>query len=233
MIAVVWNTGNRRAAWDYLVDELTPDLALLQEFTPRPGDSKRGEIVHAPAYAERMWGSAVYAKKGVVREVDLPADHRGWLMAAEVEVPGFDSLIAVSVHARILDDYVRPNIDRAFEALEALLAGRSFVLGGDLNLSRNYDKVYRTTHHSEFLDALPGRGFVDCLQKFHPGEQQTFCRRQSPNVYQDDYVFVSKNLEPQIAGCDVAASCDVVVNRMLSDHCPLRLILSEPAAAAS
>ncbi len=46
-------------------------------------------------------------------------------------------LVAVSVHASIRPA-VRPNIDRAFEALEPLLAGRSFVLGGDLNLSRLY-----------------------------------------------------------------------------------------------
>jgi hypothetical protein len=37
MIAVVWNTGNRRVAWDYLVDRLAPDLALLQEFTAARG----------------------------------------------------------------------------------------------------------------------------------------------------------------------------------------------------
>jgi hypothetical protein len=97
-------------------------------------------------------------------------------MAAEVDLPGFGSLVAVSVHPSIRPT-VRPNIDRAFEALESLLAGRSFVLGGDLNLSRLYDKVNRTTHHTEFLDALPARGFFDCLEKFHSGEQQTFCGR--------------------------------------------------------
>ena len=66
MIAVVWNTGNRRAAWDYLVDELRPDLALLQEFTPRPQDSKRGKIMRAAAL-DRSWGSAIYVNGGTAR----------------------------------------------------------------------------------------------------------------------------------------------------------------------
>jgi endonuclease/exonuclease/phosphatase family metal-dependent hydrolase len=223
MIAVVWNTGIRRAAWDYLVEELRPDLALLQEFTPRPEDSNRGQIVRAAA-PDRSWGSAVYVKSGTAEEISLSPEHRGWLMAADVQLPGFDRLVAVSVHASILPT-VRPNIDRAFDELEQHLHGRSFVLGGDLNLSRLYDKVNRTTHHTEFLEALPARGFFDCLEKFHPGEQHTFCRARFPNKYQDDYVYVSHDLAPAVAGCDVAASCDVVVNGALSDHCPLRLIL--------
>jgi endonuclease/exonuclease/phosphatase family metal-dependent hydrolase len=231
MIAVVWNTGNRRVAWDYLVDKLTPDLALLQEFTPRPEDSQRGQIVHT-AVPDVKWGSAIYVKQGAARELDLPADHLGWLMAAEVELPAFGSLVAVSVHASIRPT-VRPNIDRAFEALAPLLADRPFVVGGDLNLSRLYDEVNRTTHHTEFLDALPSRGFVDCLQMFHPGEQQTFCRPSSKHGYQDDYVFISQDLAPSVAGCDVAASCDVVVTEGLSDHCPLRLILRGPPRAPS
>lgn len=230
MIAVVWNMGNRRVAWDYLVDELTPDMALLQEFAPRPGDSKRGQMFHA-AVPDVSWGSAVYVKRGAVRALPLPPEHHGWLMAAEVELPGFASLVAVSVHASIRPA-VRPKIDRAFEALEPLLAGRSFVLGGDLNLSRLYDKVNRTTHHTAFLDALPGRGFVDCLQKFHPGEQQTNCGR-SKHPYQNDYVFVSQDLAPGVAGCDVAVSCDVVARKGLSDHCPLRLIVRQLPQAPS
>jgi endonuclease/exonuclease/phosphatase family metal-dependent hydrolase len=226
-LAVVWNTGNRRAAWNYVVDELRPDLALLQEFTPRPEDSQRGQIIRAAA-PDRSWGSAVYVRDGTAQEIVLPSEHRGWLMAAEVELAGFDRLVAVSVHAQILENYVRPNLDRAFDALGPLLADRSFVVGGDLNLSRLHDKVNRTTHHTEFLDSLPDRGCFDCLQKFHPGEQHTFCRAGSPNGYQDDYVYVSDDLASAVAGCDVAASCDVVVNRTPSDHCPLRLILQPP-----
>lgn len=58
--------------------------------------------------------------------------------------------MAVSVHASIRPT-VRPNLDRAFDALEPMPAGRSFVLGGDLNLSRDHDKIYGTSHHTDFL----------------------------------------------------------------------------------
>lgn len=92
---------------------------MLQEFTPRPQDSERGQIAHA-AVPGVSWGSAVYAKHGAVRELPLPPEHHGWLMAVEVELPGFASSVAVSVHASIRPN-VRPKIDQAFEALKPLL----------------------------------------------------------------------------------------------------------------
>lgn len=115
---------------------------------------------------------------------------------------------------------------RAFEVLEPLLLGRSFVLGGDLNLSRNYDTAYRTSHHTEFLDGLTTRGFFDCMRKFHPEEQRTFWGRTTRD-YQNDHLFVSEDLAARVAGCDV------VDRAQLSDHSPLRLILGSTAEAVS
>lgn len=228
MIVVAWNMGRKRhhAAWRYLLDDLAPDLALLQETAPPPEASQRGHVSHARAYAAHAWGSAVYVKTGGAQELPLPPEHRGWLMAAELPLPGAVSLVAVSVHARILNGYVRPNLDRAFEALEPLLTGRSFVLGGDLNLSRNYDTVYGTFHHTEFLDGLPGRGFVDCMRKFHSEEQRTFWGRTAHD-YQNDHLFVSHDLGTRVDACDVVDRAD------LSDHSPLRLILNSSPEAVS
>jgi len=228
MIVVAWNMGRRdhRAAWRYLLDGMAADLALLQETSPPPEVFHRGHVLHARAYPKHSWGSTIYVRDGDARELPLPKEHSGWLMAADVELPGGVSLVAVSIHARILDGYVRPNLDRAFEALEPLLADRSFVLGGDLNLSRNYDKVYGTSHHTEFLDDLTSRGFFDCMREFHPEEQRTFWGR-TRHDYQNDHVFVSQDLATRVAGCDV-------VDRVnLSDHSPLRLILRHAPEATS
>ncbi len=105
-------------------------------------------------------------------------------------------------------------------ALEPLLAGRSFVLGGDFNLSRNYDKVYGTSHHTEFLDGLVDQGFFDCMRQFHRDEQQTFWGR-TKYAYQNDQLFVSENLAERVVACDVADRAGA------SDHSPLRLVLGD------
>ena len=122
MIVVAWNMGRRNhaAGWRYLLDHLTPDLALLQETSPPQEAFQRGDVVHGRAYAAHAWGSAVYVREGSIRELSLPEEHRGWLIAAEIELPDADPVVAVSVHARILDGYVRPNLDRGVEVLEPL-----------------------------------------------------------------------------------------------------------------
>jgi hypothetical protein len=61
MIVVAWNMGRRdhRAAWRYLLDDLMPDLGLLQETVPPQEEPQRGFVVHGRAYTEHPWGSAV------------------------------------------------------------------------------------------------------------------------------------------------------------------------------
>ena len=208
---------NHAAAWRHLVHGLQPDVALLQETVPPPV-TPPAQVTHGRAYTAQSWGSAVYIREGTMSELPLPAEHQGWVIAAEILLPNADPLVVVSVHARILDRKVRPNLDRAFEAIEELLAGRSFVLGGDLNLSRNYDTAYGTKHHAEFLDGLAARGFFECMRKFHVEEQRTFWGRTSRS-YQNDHLFVSDDLADRVSACEVSDHAG------LSDHSPLTLHL--------
>jgi endonuclease/exonuclease/phosphatase family metal-dependent hydrolase len=211
-----------QAAWEHLLDDLKPDIALLQETTPPRIAFDRGELAYGPAYEHLLWGSAVFTVEGRVSELPLPPEHRGFLIAAEVAVPNCPPLVAVSVHAKIVDDYVRPNLDHAFMALAPFLEHRRYIVGGDFNLSRNWDKTYGTTHHTQFLDEfLIERGFVNAHRKFHAEEEQTFWGHQTRNSYQDDHVFVSPDLdEDRLSGCDVVPR---IGHEHLSDHSPLQL----------
>ena len=222
MIVAVWNMAKRPAAWPHLLDRLAPDLALLQE-TPPPPD-RVARLLYDPDYASNSLGSAIYLRDGAARPLELRSAHRVWFMAAEVELPGMRPLVAVSVHTPTVPS-VRPFVDEAFEKFTPLLEGRSFIVGGDFNLSRNYDKVYGTTHHTEFLDALPARGFFDCMRKFHPEEQRTFWGR-TVHDYQNDHIFVSDDLAKDVV------ACDVVDRAGLSDHSPLKLTLAGSAGSA-
>ena len=83
MIVVAWNMGRRdhRAAWRYLPDDLAPDLGLLQETVPPNEASQWGCVLHARAYAEHSWGSAVYVRGGAAHELPLPPEHRAMVVS--------------------------------------------------------------------------------------------------------------------------------------------------------
>jgi endonuclease/exonuclease/phosphatase family metal-dependent hydrolase len=225
MIVVVWNMAKRRAAWSHLLGGLGPDLALLQETPYLPDPPCAGQLLHDAAYPGPSLGSAVYVREGAARPLVLRPEHRVWFMAAEVELPGGSQMVAVSIHTPTVPS-VRPWVDDAFDALAPLLEGRSFVVGGDFNLSRNYDNVYGTTHHGEFLDGLPARGFVDCMRKFHREEQRTFWGR-TKHPYQNDHVFVSDDLADRVVACEVADRAGA------SDHSPLKIELDVALRASS
>jgi hypothetical protein len=143
-------------AWGHLLSRLTPDIALLQETTPREEAYAAGAVIAAPLRPTAGHGSAIFVRGGRAHALEVAEVHRGWFVAAEVHLGGAPPLVAVSVHGRTVGlpgERVRPNIDRGFDALEPILRGRSFIVGGDLNLSRNYK-----TSDAEFLDALPARG---------------------------------------------------------------------------
>ncbi len=230
MKCVVWNMGRRddAKAWTYLLDDLDADLALMQETTPPSFAGDQGALIQAQAYPNHSWGSAIFVRNGSAQELALPEAHRGFIVAAEVTPPGREPLVVVSVHAKIVKGYVRPNLDDAFDALYPLLDGRTYIVGGDFNLSRNYDKVYGTTHHTEFLDeVLLGRGFFNAHRKFHAEEEQTFWGRQTKAAYQDDHVYVSADLADAVVRCDVVARDGF---EGLSDHSALTLELREVPA---
>jgi endonuclease/exonuclease/phosphatase family metal-dependent hydrolase len=166
MIVAIWNMAKRPAAWSHLLQGLAPDVALLQETARPPVLSPVAQLLHDPDYASNSLGSAIYVRDGAARQLELRPERRVWFTAAEVELQGASPLVAVSVHTPTVPS-ARPFIGEAFEELSPLLEGRSFIVGGDFNLSRNYDKVYGTRTTPSSSTAFP------------PGVSSTACARPS------------------------------------------------------
>jgi endonuclease/exonuclease/phosphatase family metal-dependent hydrolase len=223
MKIVTWNmgfwqfNGRHEEAWDYLTDVIKPDVALLQE--AHPPTSREGEhLVYRRIGGRRDWGSAVYTNNlPPPREVVLEG-RRGWVAAVEVTLPDGEDAVVVSVHAQIIGGHVFPNLSDIFDELMALLEGRRFIVGGDLNSCRLIDKVYRITSHNEFFDRIEAGRFFNCHRKFHAGEQQTFWGSGIRNPYQDDHLFVSADLAGRVVSCEVLDNTKL---RELSDHSPV------------
>lgn len=56
------NKEQRQAAWAYLIEEIRPDIALLQECVPLPDMSEEYNIIYHEISGARNWGSAVLTR---------------------------------------------------------------------------------------------------------------------------------------------------------------------------
>lgn len=210
-------------AWAYLTEELKPDIALLQEVLPSVAShasqiaQSSSPLLFHPISETRRWGSAIYARSLPLTEIELESYH-GWVIAGELKLPDESDLIAVSVHVQIIKGYVFPHLTDIFSQLEERFRGRRFIVGGDLNASRQFDRVYGSKTHGEFFERVEHLSFFECHRKFHAEEQQSFWGSRYKNKYQIDHLFISDNLKDKLISCEVLNDERV---RGLSDHSPL------------
>jgi exonuclease III len=198
-------------AWRYLLDEVNPAVALLTEARPPARLIGEGRVVFNEVEGRGDWGSAVYVGDGLsVRRLPVTASHPGAVVAAEIDGPDFRAPIsAISLYGvleRLLGtEYSITSLHRSLSDLTHLLDDRArrgrIVLGGDLNAS---PARWGTTHRLLF-DRIESFGLESC---FDYREQPTPTHR----AVQIDYVFVSRELVPQLSASAVIDVGD------LSDH---------------
>jgi exonuclease III len=218
---VTWNLngcwGDRSLhaeAWEYLLEAIRPDLALVQEVR-RPPD--RLKNVLWKMVGRTGWGTAVFAKDLALQELRLQA-HLGRIVAARVVVDGGRQITVASLHAPVRNGRVIPNLRLMMEMLQPFLAPGSFMIGGDLNTCRLAEKAWPRCGHAEFFDEIEAKGFINCFWKLHGREEQTFFRSGQDFPFQDDHIIVSPDLGDCLRSCQVLHNDDTL---RLSDHIPL------------
>jgi exonuclease III len=224
MRIATWNMANRRGAWDYLLDVIRPDFALLQEaqvIEGRPGHVRWQAIgENSIKYGKRgryRWGSAVWSRDKELRQVRLNA-YGGWVEAARTVAP--EPLLLISMHVE-LDRQGRsvPMLHRMLSDLTPALerAASPVVLGGDLNADVGFDEKYGTRRHAIVFERIEDFGLWHCNRLIPPGRRRTF---RGDGSVMDDHLFVSRSMVNRVLSCEVLANDDVP-----SDHFPVVLEL--------
>jgi len=221
MKVLTWNLGywqhssHHDEAWDYLCNDIKPDLAFLQEVKPPSWVPH-----HALLFEEitRGWGTAIFAPSLTLSKVGFSL-YPGRVAAASIILNKNLSLFVASIHAPIIDGRVFPHLANIFAEFESSHASNSAVIGGDLNSARLAEKVWPGYGHGPFFEQIDrGDRWVDCCRQFHPTEIQTFFRDTCVNPFQDDHIFVSCDLRDRVRASDVINN---ELTRSVSDHIPL------------
>lgn len=222
MRIATWNLGSNGAgfaarhgdAWEYLLEEIRPDIALLQEAVPPAGLER--SLVFARPWASRKWGSAVVTAPGRIRK-GFTDTSRGPVVVAELD----DGIVVGSIHARIVEGRTIPALQKTIRALAPLLKNRRFAVGGDLNTARGADAIWPGHGHLEFFESLTGRGLYDCYWELNAyTETRSFWGHVSPHELQLDHLFVdlSTGSEGRVKSCQILSGPEI---RELSDHDPV------------
>src|SRR5947208_3083392 len=118
MKIVTWNMARRRsrAAWNYLLNEINPDIAFLQEVLPIPPLLQDEHLIHECIGETRNWGSAIYTSNLPIRPLKIDP-YTCWVMAGEIKFSNSVEVVAVSVHAQIIKQTVFPHLKEIFERI--------------------------------------------------------------------------------------------------------------------
>lgn len=210
-------------AWRYLVEELRPDVALVQEalVTVPAALAGRGRFIAQGAWRkECRWGSGVYVPALEVTDIDA-VDCEGVHAAAAIVNGPTGPVLVTSVHVGTQPEQERW-LATLTEALGTKLPEHRMIVGGDFNAARRFDEVHGYTNYKAFFAGMQARGFFECHWRKNGREVQSFWGRKTVEKYQDDHFFVNESLGPQVVSCEVIDNADV---RRLSDHGPAVLVI--------
>jgi hypothetical protein len=182
MKIVSWNMGcapsgsryrkTHRDAWRYLLQELRPDVAFVQEALFDAPDAEAFGTLFWSEQKGTVSGTGVLVRHGLPAERLTIVSEGSYVAGARVPLAGEQALF-VSAHVGP-GDYDK-NRDVLVEQLITLVAGQRFVVGGDLNVARLYDKLYKRRSATRFFDAMAGSGFHDCHWAQHGGRRFRAC----------------------------------------------------------
>jgi endonuclease/exonuclease/phosphatase family metal-dependent hydrolase len=240
-----WNTNHWQRRhyhadlWDYL-DELNPDIALLQEAYPPLVNSEdvvvkkagvklsnSGNYVWHEIGGNRKWGSGVFTRDMPVRFYELKTQYRGALTVAEVSA-GDTIITAISMYGLMEEGFSITTLHRMFSDLTFLLEGkrglnRYIVLAGDFNASPQFDAKQPGFSHKILFDRIENFGLVDLFPYMPENPLQTWRSDKTDIPWQLDHCFVSKNLFNKVEKAEVLYNETI---EKLSDHNPLSIKLN-------
>ena len=235
MRIVDWNIHRRLPPWEYLINELDPDIALIQECSKLPKTLDSSKVIHTLA-KDRKFGNAIYVKDAVWEELPVETTRTGCLMVARVTTPKDESLVVINIYGLLeypmenpTRKVVDPGIHRALSDLSYLLEGISrpkytnFILAGDFNNDRRMDnhptfkrKDRRTTNI--MFDRVEDYLLQDCVKKYYPDFIQTYRHNTGGFPWQLDHMFASKKIFNNLNNLYVDNNDEV---NSLSDHNPI------------
>lgn len=239
------------------VEQLDPDVALLQECGVIPEWVDPSRIASRPRNEGGRFHTIVYARRGTIQALNpdpiLAPMLAGQAVMAEVNLDGASPILFASVHARtgspegvdrshfdaLADDerarLALPadtgswNATSIYTAIARAATQQRTIVGGDFNLAWRFDETDGAPRFwaAAQFRAMRELGWRRPHLKFHAGEERTLFRKDRPHE-----LFQLDHFFTDAQTYAAATSCEVVQIEdleRLSDHAPLMLAVDNEA----
>lgn len=238
------------AAWDWLNSQ-DADVAILQEVVPRKEFiTEWRSVIFTQKW--QNWGCGVLVRAGgyekVVPGADQPwlsllggaavvakpqGDHGPWFASIHSDASSVDA-----THKRYPGVYAtQPSrdaiprsstkemweIEAIAHELQPILAGKRFIVGGDLNSSLLMDRPGHYTE-SKIFENLASLGYLDIRHRHSTHEIQTFFKSNT-RPFMLDHLYADAATEASVSSWRVVT--EVAADLGLSDHAPIEFTLSQ------
>lgn len=238
MRILTWNmdywkrkTEQRKLAWEYLTNNLKPDISLIQEIVPPENSYNESNVLYHEIDGKRRWGSAIFSKYQIYKELYTNNGYVGakGTIIAEIKISDNLSITVINIYGQIdPDGYATTTMHHLLSDLTTILnqKKRNIILGGDFNVSEQFDEKYKGEFpsHKLVFDRLEDFGLINCTKKFYGRQIQTHIHSKSDYPWQNDYLFVSKSIVDRINKCEIINEEAILE---LSDHLPVLIELNE------
>ncbi len=235
MKIVTWNmdfwkrsTQQRKSGWRYLWEVINPDLALLQEIVPTEESFEDFSVLYHELDKKRRWGTSIISKHRISKEIYFNNYYPGssGLIVAEIKLSDTFTLTVVNIYGLIdSEGYATTTMHHILSDLTSTIHkthGRNIILGGDFNVSEQWDKKYknRDPMYKLVFDRLENFGLINCTKRFFNTHVQTHSHSRSTFEWQNDYIFVSKKIIDNVKDCEVITESEM---NNFSDHFPVTI----------
>jgi len=227
----------RKGNWDYLLNSLNPDIALLQETSSFAHEVDKTQI--SQAAVKRNVRNTIFVKSKPHERLKMPSkkSYDGeypsgmGIICSKVNEVDIGSLFAICVYGNLS---FSPGLHYPLLGLITLFVtmlrndhgAEHIILSGDLNMDRRMDDNPTGTRFARkgekvtnaFFDGILNLGFSDCLRKFYPDYVQTYRHNRGNYPWELDHVFATDLPYKRLHAIEVM---DDPVVRTLSDHNPI------------
>lgn len=215
--------------WDYLLHNLKPDIALLQETGSSPENFEDNKVIHK--LVKKNLNNSIYCESGDIEDLEiLDRQKMGLISSMYLDETG-KKIFLISVYGNLsfigtLDFVLLETIQEFVECLRAEFKAKHILIAGDFNMDRRMDdnptgtkfSKKGETRHNNFFDGILNLDFEDCLRKRLPEHVQTYRHNRGNYPWELDHMFATPELNKRLKLINVYLDDNIL---KLSDHNPI------------